>query len=241
MNGEMVCRLCHGLKPLRDSHIIPEFLYSSMYDEKHRFHTLSSDQAQKNRLFQKGVREKLLCDDCEQKFSKWEGYASLVLSGGTAIVAEQEGRLWHLSEIDYRPFRLFQLSVLWRASISTVDFFANVSLGDHEENIRRLLISSDPGLPWQYGCIMCGLIADNAILADLMIQPDRFKLHGHTAYRFVFGGFMWIFFASNHTPPTPIQSAFLSQDGKVTILVRNIESVKYIKHLAIELFEQEKI
>lgn len=241
MATDEVCRLCHGLKPLRSSHIIPEFLYSSMYDKKHRFHMLSTDREQSNRLAQKGVREKLLCEDCEQKLSKWERYASQILSGGTAIVAVRERNLWHLSEIDYIPFRLFQLSVLWRASVSTVDFFANVSLGDHEDKLRKLLISDNPGLPWQYGCVICSLIADETILTDLMIQPDRLRLHGHNAYRFVFGGFMWIYFASNHIPPTPIQSAFLDQTGKMTMLVRSIESVKYFEHLAGELFEQQKV
>lgn len=241
MSSEVICRLCHGIKPLRRSHIIPAFLYSSMYDEKYRFHILSTDQEQKNRPAQIGVREKLLCEDCEQKLSKWERYASHVLSGGTAIVTKQEGRLLHLSELNYRSFRLFQLSVLWRASISTDGFFKNVTLGIHEEKIRGLLMSSDTGSSWQYGCVMCGLIADKAVLTDLMIQPDRIKLHGHTAYRFVFGGFMWIYLTSNHTPPTPIQSAFLSPAGKMTILMKDIESVKYIEHLAIELFEQGKV
>lgn len=241
MATDEVCRLCHGIKSLRSSHIIPEFLYSSMYDEKHRFHILSTDKEQSNRLAQKGVREKLLCEDCEQKLSKWERYASQILSGGTAFVAVQEGNLWHLSEIDYIPFRLFQLSVLWRASVSTVDFFANVSLGDHEEKIRRLLISGNPGLPWQYGCVICGLIANETVLTDLMIQPDRLRIHGHNAYRFVFGGFMWVYLVSNHISPTPIQSACLDPAGKLTVLVRNINSVKYFEHLAGQLFEQGKV
>jgi len=212
-----------------------------MYDEKHRFHMLSNNREQSNRLLQKGVREKLLCEDCEQKLSIWERYASQLLSGGAAIVATRDKNLWHLSGVDYIPFRLFQLSILWRASISTLDFFANVSLGEHEEKIRRLLVSGDPGLPWQYGCVMCGLIADETILTDLMIQPDRLKLHGHNAYRFVFSGFMWIYLASSHMPPTPIQSAILGTSGKMTILVRNIESVKYVERLADELFEQQKV
>lgn len=241
MGIEKTCRLCHELNPLRRSHIIPEFLYSSMYDEIHRFHILSTNQEKLNRLAQKGIREKLLCEICEQKLSKWESYASQLFSGTTSVFVERVGNLWHLSELDYSSFRLFQLSVLWRASVSSIDFFKNISLGNHEEKIRRLLMSNDTGLPWQYGCVMCGLIDDKAVLTDLMIQPDRFKLHGHTAYRFVFGGFMWIYLASNHTPPAPIQSAFLSSAGTMTILMKNIESVEYFERLPIELFEQGKV
>jgi len=32
----MVCRLCQKEKPLVQSHVIPEFLYRPLYDEKHR-------------------------------------------------------------------------------------------------------------------------------------------------------------------------------------------------------------
>jgi hypothetical protein len=212
-----------------------------MYDEKHRFHVLSTKQTQKNLLFQKGIREKLLCDDCEQLISKWEHYASLVLNGGAPIAFKQEGALCHLSEIEYSPFRLFQLSILWRASVSSVDFFRKVALGKHEEKLRKLLISGDSGLAWQYGCVMCALICDNALLTDLMIQPDRIKLHGCTAYRFIFGGFMWIFLVSNHISANPLQSALLSPAGTMTILKRNIESVQYIEHLTADLFEQGKV
>src|SRR3546814_5603951 len=33
----MHCALCLLPKPLQDSHIIPEFLYGVMYDDKHRY------------------------------------------------------------------------------------------------------------------------------------------------------------------------------------------------------------
>src|SRR3546814_16606531 len=78
----MHCALCLLPKPLQDSHIIPEFLYGVMYDDKHRYNVLSLAPERRERIEQKGVREQLLCRDCEQKFSKLESYASLVLQGG---------------------------------------------------------------------------------------------------------------------------------------------------------------
>jgi hypothetical protein len=212
-----------------------------MYDDKHRFKILSTRHDQPNRLRQKGVYEKLLCGDCETNLSKLERYANLLLNGGISIVSMRKGNLLHLSDIDYCTFRLFQLSVLWRASISTDSFFSNVSLGKHEGKIRKLILSNDTGLTWQYGCSMVGLIADDAVLTDVMIQPNRLKLQGHTGYRFVFGGFIWIYFASNHKPPIQIQPAFLSPAGNMTILVKNFECVKDFESLAIELIQNGKL
>ena len=62
----MKCRLCLKEKPIQNSHIIPEFLYKPLYDNLHRFKSLSTLPEIKIEYKQKGIREKLLCRDCEQ-------------------------------------------------------------------------------------------------------------------------------------------------------------------------------
>lgn len=37
----MACALCRQERELKNSHIIPEFMYGSLHDEIHRFHLLS--------------------------------------------------------------------------------------------------------------------------------------------------------------------------------------------------------
>ncbi len=64
---------------MRASHIIPEFIYSPIYDDKHRMVLLETDERYAS-FQQKGIREHLLCQDCETKVSKWETYARGVLS-----------------------------------------------------------------------------------------------------------------------------------------------------------------
>ena len=73
----MQCRLCLAEKNLRDSHVLSEFLFRSMYDPMHRFWEISTNPDDKTRIHQKGPREKLLCEDCELELSKYERYASL--------------------------------------------------------------------------------------------------------------------------------------------------------------------
>src|SRR5262245_14096975 len=76
-----VCRLCLAQERLAHSHILPEFLYTDLYDETRRFIAVSSDAPQRNKFKQKGLREYLLCQGCEGKFSVWETYAKKVLKG----------------------------------------------------------------------------------------------------------------------------------------------------------------
>ena len=119
----MVCKLCKKDKKLLNSHIIPEFIYKPLYDEKHRFHVISTYKTKHKPIEQKGIREKLLCADCEQHLSAYEGYAKKVLFGGVQISVQKENGGIVISEINYKYFKLFQLSILWRASVSNLKMF----------------------------------------------------------------------------------------------------------------------
>ena len=66
------CKLCLRESDLRYSHIIPEYFYKPMYDSKHRFMQISTVQEYPTTFLQKGVREYLLCNRCEEQFSKYE-------------------------------------------------------------------------------------------------------------------------------------------------------------------------
>ncbi len=237
----MSCCLCKKPSQLRNSHVISEFLYESMYDEKHRFHVLSIDPTQANRLEQKGLREELLCDSCEQHLSKWEDYAKKLLKGGIGLTVKSEGNLLHISEIDYKKFKLFQLSILWRASISKLPFFKNISLGSHEENVRSMLFSDNPGETNDYGSIMFGLKANGAVLADIMTPPIKTKLDGHSTYRFIFGGFAWVYLVSSHKKPPLMAKTFLQTSGDAYVLVKDAHEIEDIQNFGRELMRLWRI
>jgi hypothetical protein len=66
-----ICRLCGKPSPLQRSHIIPEFLYRPLYDEKHRISVVKVGSDRIGYL-QKGFTEALLCFGCEQKLALYE-------------------------------------------------------------------------------------------------------------------------------------------------------------------------
>lgn len=237
----MTCRLCEKEVPLKKSHIIPEFLYSSLYDEKHRFHKLSIDENKKNTLPQKGVRELLLCGDCEQRLSKYERYSSLILNGGIELIIKREGRLFHLEGVQYNSFKLFALSILWRASVSNLEMFSQVTLGPHEEVLRKMILNGEPGEECDYPFILSPVIHEGVVQEDLIVQPTRTRLAGHNAYRFVFGGIAWVFVASSHRAPSVIVSASINKLGKLTMLPWALTDMKFIVHMAQELSRQGKV
>ena len=225
----MTCALCQLEKPLLQSHIIPEFLHRALYDEKHRFHVISALPGELPEYKQKGEREPLLCGDCESLFSKYERYGSLVLHGGTPLTARQDGTLLLLAGIDYKQFKLFQMSILWRAGVSSLPFFERVSLGPHQERLRTLLLSEDPGQPEQYGCIMWGLSMIPGQTPALFMQPTRVRNQGFITYKFVFAGLVWVFFVTKEPLRYPLDRCVLQANGETVVQMRSVAEMQDLK------------
>lgn len=240
-----VCKLCQRQRKLRNSHIISEFLYKPLYDpEMHRFHILSTLPAITKRFEQKGVREKLFCDDCEKLLCPYEDYVRRVLYGGVEIGIKDMNDLVLLINIDYKKFKLLQLSLLWRSSISSLPFFSYVKLGSrHEEKLRKMILSENPGEPHEYGCINFLILNDKKEMEDnLIMQPELVKMAGRHWYRFLCGGLLWFFFVSSHPPEPSYSDKFsLTKDGALRLFKKYLEDMDFLRMWARELVSKGKL
>jgi len=208
-----VCKLCQKKSDLRNSHILPEFMYSKLYDEMHRTMSISSDK--KEKLIQKGVRENLLCQECETKLSKYEGYAVKIINNIPNFV-EDPSEKFFFSSVDYKLFKLFQLSILWRSGVSINQMFANVNLGKHEEKIRLMLVQNDPGKYIDYGCFV--MMMPNSQNIDRIIMPPMpERLFGHNGFRFMTGNLFWYFIVSSHKIASVALPLLLQENGELRI------------------------
>ena len=231
------CALCLEVRPLRLSHIYPEWIYKPLYDEKHRLEVLSVVPDGRNELKQKGMRERLLCDACEQKISVWEGYAhALFVQPTKPLEAERHGSLLRIGGLDYPKLKLFELSILWRACVSTLPFFAKCQLGPHAEVIRQQLAGADPGHPDRYGALMYGLkVGELPETLQVIAEPRPVRSHGIRAYNLTFGGFLWVFHVAKTDPPIDLRQCFLREDGTRFISVRNALEMRNLQLFATEL------
>lgn len=218
----MACALCLGSGELQQSHIIPEFHYSALYDERHRYNVLSTTARQKDRIEQKGQRERLLCRECELRFSKLERYASLVFKGGApGMEGSRAGNVVSVTGLDYAIFKLFLLSVIWRMGAARGSYFEKVDLGSHYERLRSMLLAGDPGPFDLYPCIFFGITMDPGEVAGVMIQPTKAKSWGHTTYHVVVPGMKLVYFISSHRLGRPASQFLLQEDGSLVFQVRS--------------------
>jgi hypothetical protein len=229
------CRLCLRKAELCNSHVIPEFFFNQLYDETHRYYAVTSAKGEQIRLLQKGMREKLLCPDCENQFSSYEHHARGVLYGGTEIAAEELGQGFCVHDIDYRRFKLFLMSLLWRLAITSLPMWRVLDLGArHQERLRVMLFSENPGEPWQYGCTVIGLLHEGQPFKDLISSCARGRTQGHRIYGLAVGGFLFSFFVSSHKPSF-VEKAFLQKNGNLLVLRQEFTNIPFLVEMGTEV------
>ena len=64
------CYLCHQVRELRHSHIVPEFLYRELYNDKRQLMAVSGLGKRGRTLLQNGIKQHLFCEECEQHFNE---------------------------------------------------------------------------------------------------------------------------------------------------------------------------
>lgn len=234
----MACRLCLRDKPLIKSHIISKFLWKPLKHEEGKFYALSAGERNVEFKMQDGPKEPMLCEDCDQQIGRYEQYVRQVLYGKPEEgdygfrIHEVKGGLC-LTGLDYAKFKLFQLSILWRAHTSTNRFFQEIKLGRHAEQMREMLVNENPGRPTDYGCFVLGVLDEpGEILDNAILSPAAQRIDNHRCYRLFFGGYFWVFIVSAHSNEIRHQEMLIGPAGELTVPFQQRSEIKFFGDMA---------
>jgi hypothetical protein len=184
------CRLCLNDKTLCKSHIFPEYMYAHCYDDNHSYIEFNAEDGKYNKKRRKGIYEELLCRDCEHIIQEYEDYGKHVLYGNAKPKIEAAKKSYCNEDYDYRLFKLFILSLLWRASVSTQDSFKLTSLGKYAEELRKILLNGLETSVNNYPLYLYQTHIDgkpsNGVFME--IYPTKSIFDGKTVYQFVADG-----------------------------------------------------
>ena len=215
------CRLCRKHHPaLRNSHIVPEFLYRNLYNEKRHMMAIRQPQPRHgaSKVLQKGIREPLFCESCEQHFN--EHFEKPFLDQWSTVTLPdpwETDRDSRISVDDYSSFKLFHLSVLFRASVSSLPTYDQVALGPHESVLRQLLLDRNPGDEFEYP--VCGQAVvhhRSRRLVQAITRPELRPINSHRYYAMAYGGIEWWIKVSSHRHKE-FQHLFLRPDGTILL------------------------
>ena len=229
MSKHGTCKLCGSYsKLIKQSHIIPNFMYKSLLDEGNKFFFLSlKNNIHKPQVFQTGVFDKyILCRTCENELlSKLEKYSSYVLYGGRSkediLVTNKKSldgiRTIHVQNIDYRKFKLFVLSVIWRAHISSHVFFKNVDIGSHDKIIKGMLLSGNAGLESEYRISIFAFKDSSDNLMRFFLNPEVKKDDENHFITFFINGFLYFISLQTDSSFSFLTTLFLKESGEIEI------------------------
>ena len=228
----MSCKLCLEPKELRNSHIVPEFLYNGMYDQKAHGAIAINGVGRKGWTYlRKGFQEFLLCNECEQFLNQtYEEFFHRLWCKDGGLLPEVLSQDWYEFDIrDYTKFKLFHLSVLFRASVASLPVFDQVKLGPHCEKIRKMILDQDPGGEMDYPIYCMALFQNGRRKAEPFFgTPYRIRINCHNGYCFPFGYCLWRYGVTNHTTEL-VKEVCLRESGKLYVITEDWTKPKIVK------------
>ena len=193
MAKEITCKLTGVRGPGVKAHIIPRSFYD--FDKMdHKPAKVIHLAGEKTRVSNSPVGEydaTIVTAEGEAYFSEPDAYACECL-----VRRGQNANLYHdgvsplcieIADFDYPKLKMFFLSLLWRAGVTSRPLFRHVELGPHEERIRQMILAKDPGDSHAYSVIL-GIHRDTPPYGLPMLEPEpHCDDTGTRFYRFSLG------------------------------------------------------
>jgi hypothetical protein len=223
----MICKLCLQDKPLlKKSHIAPNFLYKELKDEDNSFIKAKLDTVTSQKAYTGLFEPDILCQNCDNVvLGQLETYAYDVLYTGKIKGFSMKNEItpdgveWVFCEgVDYRKFKLFLLSLLWRFSISSNDFYRFVDLGKHEETIRKMILNGDAGEVLEFPCSVNSYRKHTDLPFEIISQPMKHRHNNGICYSVIMGGLLYTFYVSNNLIPDYIGEIVVNKNNQLKVV-----------------------
>lgn len=139
------CKLCHEVRPLRRSHVIPAAVFRRLFRENQgKAITFCDEVSSWIEYSSESWWERLLCDECESRLNRhYEQYSILVLRNSikSVVVYKAETGV-SFTSVDAIRFQLFIASIMWRAAVSSLPVYSKVCLPPPwEAEVRDCLLN----------------------------------------------------------------------------------------------------
>ena len=136
-----ICKFCGQEKELINSHIIPLVFYKMKENGPIVGVNVKKKRIETNPHQQNGIKEPLMCAECDGKIGKLDGYANKVLNGAvpnlpiSGYIDKYPCRTLKSDKFDIARLRKFFISLIWRMSVSSNP----IPLGPYQETALKIL------------------------------------------------------------------------------------------------------
>ncbi len=214
------------------AHIIPKSFYALDQEEKQPFRLITNIKGHYSQKCPIGIYDTtMVTEEGERIFSEWDDYAKELLldnkSSFESVVHDGEVIAFQIAEYDYPKLKLFFLSVLWRASASSHNYFRRVDLGPLETSLRNALLAGNPGdSDWFSICL--AKWSDRPDGTGMM-DPYRTRIGGLNYYVLYLKHYIVYFKVDRRIASGALRALQLRPDSPLIAVGRELNSSKELK------------
>jgi len=150
---------------------------------------------------------------------------------------------FEIKDYDYSKLKLFFISLLWRASVSTHEFFQGVKVNKFENQLKKMIIENDPGDEDSFS-VLIGRWDDAAIKGGIgrgILSPWKRRFFGINYFSFYFGfGFAATIKVDSRPVPKLFRRGILKPNNPLYIYIFQLSGSEEIKHIQ-KISEAQKI
>jgi hypothetical protein len=225
------CNLCFKKNGSVKSHVIPKFMFKSIFDEKHKISRIDFTADHRSTTSDTGYDTKILCKECDTGLlNNYEIYACntffKAIEGKRAkkiILTSKEKREGferiNVSGLDYNKLKLFFLSILWRAHVTTNSFFKSVNIAAYGDQIRLMLQKGIACDDLTFKIVLVKINKNSARPFNALIPPRKIKENNNSFYVFYINSYMIFFNISLYNQAPIFKNAYLKETGELELLI----------------------
>lgn len=217
------CKFCGGQKPLIKAHIIPKQFFK-IPTGKNQLIMVDAENSYTKRCLEGVMDDGILCEDCDggEGIGKYDEEAQRLLLSDLSRYKSVDKDFYEIpwSDFNYLKIKLFFISLVWRASISSVLFCKGIKLGDKYENMALNILKNPtldsidafPLFIWKYKSV------EQVPVEKIILEPSRFRLYGRNCCRFIFAGYHVNIKTDKQGLPPTFSWLFLNPSSPLIIL-----------------------
>ena len=181
-----ICALCKKEKDLIRSHIIPRGLLRLLSVGIFDGQIIAIHPSRYGKPLRRpgGSYSYILCADCDNKIGIYDEYAIKFVES-TTLTSDPSRLGWTVENANQKKLKLFCISYLWRASLSSLMEFEEISLGDrHEEKMRVMIDADNAGSTNNYSTLVAKFTSqtNQKLFSKIVMIPATTRLGGVKFY-----------------------------------------------------------
>jgi len=203
-------------------------MYKGMFDDKHKIIYASIKSSNFNKLekiykFSAEYDLEILCQECDNNIiGSYESYARTSffcsIDKNPQIFDGNDFQPITIN-VDYKRFKLFLLSILWRSSVSKRALFKNVTLGPHGEKLRKMIYEGDPKSVSDYPIVLWTYKNDKEFPSEIVAEPSASRRNSGIVYVFIIGGIVYVYHVSKSTVDNFVIQHTVRSTNEISIML----------------------